>query len=85
MASNSVTHSKFVIKYIVSNDDNVMTVNLCYPNPGNKADKGKLPKWVYDPTFMADLGHHKKSVAKYFYTLAIVKVSISSGSKLPCP
>ena len=58
-----------------------MRAHLRHPNPNNKNNKGKVPTWVHEPTFMADPGHRKKSVAKYFYKLASAKVGTSRVTK----
>ena len=81
MAMISVTEHKFVMRWIVSDDDNVMRAHLRYPKRDDKKDKGKLPAWVYQPEFMADPGHRKKSIAKYSYALSTQPVSISRVTK----
>jgi len=54
----------FIIVSIISNDDNVMRAHLKYANPDDSKDKGKLPKWIYKPEFLADPGHRKKYLLK---------------------
>ena len=54
------------MSWIVSDDDNVIRAHLYHLKADNKNDKGKLPECVYEPEFMVDPGHHKKSVAEYF-------------------
>ena len=81
MACKSVEQRAFVMHWIVSDDDNVTRAHLRHLDPTNKKDKGKLPKWVYEPTFMADPGHRKKSVAKHFYKLATANVGTSRVTK----
>ena len=80
MAINSVSERKFVMRWIVADDDSVMCAYLRHPKDTPK-DKGKLPIWVFEPEFMADPGHRKKSVSKHFYKLASVPVGKSRASK----
>ena len=58
-----------------------MRAHLRHPNFTTKKEKGKLPKWVYQSEFMADLGRRKKSVEKYFYKLANASVGTSRVTK----
>ena len=66
---SSVKDRSFVTGAIISDNDNVMRAHLRHKTDKAK-DKGKLPVWVYEPDFLADPGHRKKSVSKHFYTLA---------------
>ena len=59
---------------IISDDDNVMRAHLQHKKNKPK-EKAKLSVWVYAPEFLADPGHQKKSVGKYFYTLASLPAS----------
>ena len=81
MACNSVAQYKFFMRWIVSDDDNIMRAHSRHPNSTDKKDKGKLPKWVYQSKFMAYPGHRKKSVAEYFYRLANASVGTSRVTK----
>lgn len=52
-------------------------MHICVIKEDNEKDKGKLPEWIVEPEFMADLGHRKKSFAKKFYALSKLPVSKS--------
>ena len=82
MAINSVPLMGFVMLWIISDDDNVMRAHLRHKKSDHKKDKGKLPIWVHEPTFMADPGHRIKSVVKHFYKLASATVGVSRVNKL---
>ena len=82
LAINSVPDRGFVMRMIISDDDNVMRAHLRHPNvKKSRLDKGKLPIWIYEPYFTADPGHCKKSVSSYFYKLANLPVKQSRVSK----
>lgn len=60
----------YIIGAIVSDDDSTMKAQLKHKkNPQNPKDKGKLPLWIPEPTFLADPSHRVKSVAKHFYSI----------------
>ena len=77
MTKEAPTKRGFVMYWIVADDNLVMRVHLRLPRPHLPKDKGKLPIWIYEPTFKADPGHRKKTVAKKFYQLATVPVATS--------
>ena len=81
IVTSSPSEQGFVTKVIISDDDNVMRAHLRHENNDDPNDKGKLPIWIYEPDFLADPGHCKKAVAKYFYALANQPVSKSRVSK----
>jgi len=66
-----------VIDWIIVDDDEVMRAHMRHPKPHLPKDKGTPPLRVYKPTFMADLGHQKKTLAKKFYVLADATVGVS--------
>ena len=82
MVINSITLMGFIMRWIVSDDDNVMRAHMRHKKSDHKKDKGKLPIWVPEPTFMADPGHRIKSVCKHFYKLASATVGVSRVNKL---
>ena len=45
-----------------------------------KRDKGKLPTWIFEPSFVADPTHRKKVVSKKFFDLAYATVAKSRVS-----
>ena len=82
MAINSVLDRKFVIRAIVSDDDSVMRAHLRHKlDENDPRDKGKLPKWIYEPIFLADPSHRIKAISKHFYALANQNVSQSRVNK----
>ena len=82
MVSESVVSRKFVVKSITSDDDSVMRAHLRHNrNPDDSKDKGKLPKHVREPMFLADPGHCNKSVSKHFYALATKRIAESRVTK----
>ena len=81
LAIQSPSKRKFVMGSIVSDDDNVMRAHCRHRKEDDPKDKGKLPSWIVEPEFLADPGHHKKSVSKHFYTLANQPVSKSRVTK----
>lgn len=62
-ATKAPRNCRFVMHWIVADDDSVMRAHLQHPKPVPK-DKGKLPLWIIQPEFKADPGHQKKTVAK---------------------
>ena len=73
----------FIVGSIVSDDDSVMWAHLRHNiDPTNKSDKGKLPKWVHQPIFLADPTHRNKVVASRFYKLAGLSVKQSQVDKV---
>ena len=77
MATEAPSQRQFVMHWIISDDDSVMRAHLKHPKPHLQKDKGKLPIWIYQPEFMADPGHRKKTVAKCFYKLASASAAVS--------
>ena len=59
----------FITFWVISDDDSVIRSVLVYPDPSTLKRKGKLPKFILQPTFTADPGHHVKVVVKYWYNL----------------
>ena len=66
---------KYCIGLITSDDDSTMKAWCTHIDSGNP--KSKLPKWIYQPKFMADPTHRKRVVASKFYKLANSPVAVS--------
>ena len=66
----------YIIGSIVSDDDSTMKAQLRHKQePQNPKDKGKLPLWITEPTFLADPSHRVKVVSRQFYDMNIKPIS----------
>ena len=78
---NEKHDGKIYVKGIVSDDDTTMKAYLKHPD---NHPKGRLPKHLPEPRFLADPGHRTKTVANKIYALLKLKKSETICTKGDC-
>ena len=59
----------YCIGTLVSDDDSTMRANLPHYSD-ERGSKGKLPKHILEPSFLADPTHRNKAASLHFFKLA---------------
>ena len=73
MVEDAFCNCFFIIDVIVSDDDSTMRAVINHPYKGTqgqvlKSPTGKLDEEIPDPSFLADLSHRTKVVAKHIFS-----------------